>query len=131
MMIAETRALASVPDQLGSAEAAPLACAGVTTFNALRRAGLKAGDLVAVQGIGGLGHLGIQFARRMGFHTVALGRGEEKERLAIDLGAHAYIDTAKVDGAAVLQTMGGANAILATAPSTTAPHSHNAGARQR
>jgi alcohol dehydrogenase, propanol-preferring len=120
MMIAEARALAAVPEQLNSHDAAPLACAGVTTFNALRRAGLKAGDLVAVQGVGGLGHLGIQFARRMGFHTVAIGRGAEKEQLAKNLGAHAYIDTAKEDGAAALQKMGGASAILATAPSGSA-----------
>jgi NADPH:quinone reductase-like Zn-dependent oxidoreductase len=104
-------------DDLRSAEAAPLLCAGITTYNALRNAGLRGGDLVAVQGIGGLGHLGIQFARHMGFHTVAIGRGREKEKLAKDLGAHVYIDTAVDDAAAVLQRMGGARAILATAPS--------------
>src|SRR5258708_2918662 len=93
VMIAEARALASVPDELSSAEAAPLLCAGITTYNALRNAGLRAGDLVAVQGIGGLGHLGVQFARHMGFRTVAIGRGREKEKLAKDLGAHVYIDT--------------------------------------
>src|SRR6058998_510337 len=117
LMIAEARALASIPDELTSAEAAPLLCAGITTFNALRNAGLRGGDLVAVQGIGGLGHLGIQFARHMGFRTVAMGRGREKEKLAKDLGAHVYIDTAVDDAAAVLQRMGGARAILATAPS--------------
>src|ERR1700684_2713955 len=117
MMIAEARGLASIPDELSSAEAAPLLCAGITTYNALRNAGLRGGDLVAVQGIGGLGHLGIQFARHMGFHTVAIGRGGEKEKLAKDLGAHVYIDTAVDDAAAVLQRMGGARAILATAPS--------------
>jgi propanol-preferring alcohol dehydrogenase len=115
--IAEARALASIPDELTSAEAAPLLCAGITTYNALRNAGLRGGDLVAVQGIGGLGHLGVQFARHMGFHTVAVGRGHEKEKLARDLGAHVYIDTAVDDTAAVLQRMGGARAILATAPS--------------
>jgi len=115
-MIAESRAVASIPDELNSAEAAPLLCAGITTYNALRNAGLRAGDLVAVQGIGGLGHLGIQFARHMGFHTVAIGRGREKEKLAKQLGAHVYIDTAD-DAAAALQRMGGARAILATAPS--------------
>jgi alcohol dehydrogenase, propanol-preferring len=78
VMIAEARGIASIPDELGSAEAAPLLCAGITTYNALRNAGLHGGDLVAVQGIGGLGHLGIQFARQMGFHTVAIGRGGEK-----------------------------------------------------
>ena len=116
-MIAEARGLAAIPDDLGSVEAAPLLCAGVTTYNALRNAGLRAGDLVAVQGIGGLGHLGIQFARRMGFRTVALGRGGEKEATARELGAHVYVDTARDDAVAVLQRMGGARAILATAPS--------------
>src|SRR5467141_3523521 len=116
VMIAEARALASIPDELTSAEAAPLLCAGITTFNALRNASLRAGDLVAIQGVGGLGHLGIQFARRMGFKTVALNRGKEKEKLAKDLGAHVYIDTSADDAAAVLQRMGGAAAILATAP---------------
>ena len=117
VMIAEARALSSVPDELTSAEAAPLLCAGITTFNALRNAGLRGGDLVAVQGIGGLGHLGIQFARHMGFRTVAIGKGRDKEKLAKDLGAHLYIDTVVDDAAAVLQRMGGARAILATAPS--------------
>ncbi len=117
VMIAESRGIASIPDELNSVEAAPLLCAGITTFNALRNAGLRGGDLVAVQGIGGLGHLGIQFARHMGFHTVAIGRGRGKEKLAKDLGAHVYIDAAVDDAAAVLQRMGGARAILATAPS--------------
>ena len=117
VMIAEARALSSVPDELTSAEAAPLLCAGITTYNALRNAGLRGGDLVAVQGIGGLGHLGVQFARHMGFRTVAIGKGRDKEKLAKGLGAHVYIDTAVDDAAAVLQRMGGARAILATAPS--------------
>jgi D-arabinose 1-dehydrogenase-like Zn-dependent alcohol dehydrogenase len=117
VMIAESRGLVSVPDELTSAEAAPLLCAGITTYNALRNAGLRGGDLVAVQGIGGLGHLGIQFARHMGFRTVALGRGREKEKLAKDLGAHVYVDTAVEDGSAVLQRLGGARAILATGTS--------------
>ena len=120
VMIAEARALSSVPDELTSAEAAPLLCAGITTYNALRNAGLRGGDLVAVQGIGGLGHLGVQFARHMGFRTVAIGKGGDKEKLAKDLGAHVYIDTAVDDAAAVLQRMGGARAILATAPSGSA-----------
>ena len=115
VMIAEARGLASIPDELSSAEAAPLLCAGITTYNALRNAGLRGGDLVAVQGIGGLGHLGVQFARHMGFHTVAIGRGRQKEKLAKDLGAHVYIDTTVDDAAAALQRMGGARAILATA----------------
>ena len=117
VMIAEARAIASVPEELSSAEAAPLLCAGITTYNALRNAGLRGGDLVAVQGVGGLGHLGIQFARRMGFRTVAIGRGREKEKLAKDLGAHVYIDAAAEDAPAALQHMGGARAILASGTS--------------
>jgi alcohol dehydrogenase, propanol-preferring len=120
VMIAEARAIASIPDELSSADAAPLLCAGVTTYNALRNAGLRAGDLVAVQGIGGLGHLGVQFARHMGFRAVAIGRGRDKEKLAKDLGAHFYIDAAVEDGAAMLQRMGGARAILATGTSGSA-----------
>jgi len=117
VMIAEARGIAAIPDELTPAEAAPLLCAGITTYNALRNAGLRGGDLVAVQGIGGLGHLGVQFARRMGFHTVAIGRGREKEKLAKDLGAHVYVDAAAGDAAAELQRMGGARAILATGTS--------------
>jgi D-arabinose 1-dehydrogenase-like Zn-dependent alcohol dehydrogenase len=117
VMIAEARGIAYIPDELSSAEAAPLLCAGVTTYNALRNAGLRSGDLVAVQGIGGLGHLGIQFARQMGFRTVAIGRGRDKEKLAKDLGAHLYIDAAGEDAAAVLQRIGGARAILASGTS--------------
>ena len=117
LMIAEARGIASIPDELSSAEAAPLLCAGVTTYNALRNAGLRSGDLVAVQGIGGLGHLGVQFARHMGFRTVAIGRGRDKEKLAKDLGAHFYIDAASEDAAAALQRMGGARGILATGTS--------------
>jgi D-arabinose 1-dehydrogenase-like Zn-dependent alcohol dehydrogenase len=89
----------------------------VTTYNALRNAGLRGGDLVTVQGIGGLGHLGVQFARHMGFHTVAIGRGAGKEKLAKELGAHVYIDTLAGDAAAALQRLGGAAAILATGTS--------------
>jgi propanol-preferring alcohol dehydrogenase len=117
VMIAEARGIASIPDELTSVDAAPLLCAGITTYNALRNAGLRGGDLVAVQGIGGLGHLGIQFARHMGFRTVAIGRGREKEKLAKNLGAHEYVDTAVEDAAAALQRLGGARAVLATAPS--------------
>src|SRR5438094_7772829 len=119
-MIAEARAISAVPDELTSAEAARLLCAGITTYNALRNAGLRGGDLVAVQGLGGLGHLGIQFARHLGFRTVAIGRGRDKEKLAKDLGAHVYIDTAAEDVVAVLQRMGGARAILATGTSGNA-----------
>src|SRR5882672_4449351 len=117
VMIAEARGIASIPDELTSIEAAPLLCAGITTYNALRNAGLRGGDLVAVQGIGGLGHLGVQFARHMGFLTVAIGRRGDKEKLAKDLGARVYVDTAVEDAAAALQRLGGARAILATAPS--------------
>jgi alcohol dehydrogenase, propanol-preferring len=117
VMIAEARAIVAIPDGLSAVEAAPLLCAGVTTYNCLRNAGLRPGDLVAIQGIGGLGHLGVQFARRMGFRTVAIGRGADKAVLAKELGAHHYVDGAAEDPAAALQRMGGARAILATAPS--------------
>ncbi|RXH57110.1 alcohol dehydrogenase [Granulicella sibirica] len=117
VVIAEARAAAIIPEELTPAEAAPLLCAGVTTFNALRNAGLRSGDLVAIQGIGGLGHLGVQFASRMGFHTVAIGRGADKANLAAELGAHEYIDGAAEDPVAALQRLGGARAILCTAPS--------------
>jgi D-arabinose 1-dehydrogenase-like Zn-dependent alcohol dehydrogenase len=120
VMIAEAHGIAAIPDELTSVEAAPLLCAGITTYNALRNAGLRGGELVAVQGIGGLGHLGVQFARHLGFRTVAIGKGRDKEKLAKDLGAHVYIDSAVDDAAAVLQRMGGARAILATTPSGNA-----------
>src|SRR6201984_63477 len=107
-MIAEGRGISSVPDELTSAEAASLLCAGITHYNAPRNDGLRGGDLVAVQGIGGLGHLGVQFARHMGFRTVAIGKGRDKEKLAKDLGAHLYIDAAVEDAAAALQGRGGA-----------------------
>ena len=116
VMIAEARALALIPDELESVDAVPLVCAGITTFNALRNAG-RAGDTVAIQRIGGLGHLGVQFARKMGFRTVAIGGGPDKEHLATKLGAHVYIDAKAEDAAAALQKLGGANVILATAPS--------------
>ena len=119
MMIAEARALSLVPDNLKSEEAAPLLCAGITTFNALRNAG-RAGNTVAIQGIGGLGHLGVQFARKMGFRTIAIGGGPDKEHLAAKLGAYIYIDSKAEDAAAALQKLGGADVILATAPSGAA-----------
>ncbi|MDP7344440.1 MAG: alcohol dehydrogenase [Alphaproteobacteria bacterium] len=115
-MTAEESALARIPDDLTSAAAPPPLCAGVTTFNSLRNSGARAGDLVAIQGVGGLGHLGIQFAARMGFRTVALSRGRDKENLAKSLGAHAYIDTAADSVGEALSAMGGARVILATAP---------------
>jgi D-arabinose 1-dehydrogenase-like Zn-dependent alcohol dehydrogenase len=115
-VIVPAEAVALMPDDLPADEAAPLLCAGITVFNALRNSGARAGDLVAVQGIGGLGHLGIQFARQMGFRTVAIGRGGDKQPLAKKLGAHEYIDTSAGDPAAALQKMGGAHVVLATAP---------------
>src|SRR6516165_9300645 len=120
-MIAPAEALALIPDDLPPEEAGPFMCAGVTVFNALRNSGARPGDLVAVQGIGGLGHLGIQYARQMGFQTVALGRGKDKEPLARKLGAHHYIDSgAGNTAAAELQKLGGARVILATAPNAAA-----------
>lgn len=115
-VLAPDHALAAVPDDLDPADAAPLMCAGVTTFNALRNSGAQPGELVAVQGVGGLGHLGIQFARAMGTHTVALSRGEAKRELATDLGAHRYVDTTQDDPVEALQALGGARVVLATAP---------------
>ena len=115
-MVAPAEAVAAIPDDLLAADAAPLLCAGITVYNALRHSGASAGDLVAVQGIGGLGHLGIQYARQMGFRTFAIGRGKDKEALARKLGAHHYVDSAAGDPAAELQKFGGARVILATAP---------------
>jgi D-arabinose 1-dehydrogenase-like Zn-dependent alcohol dehydrogenase len=115
-LITSAQGLAKIPDALGFAEAAPLLCAGITTFNALRHSGALPGDLVAVQGLGGLGHLGIQYANKMGFETVAIGRGQDKQDFAAKLGAHHYIDTSAGDPAEVLQRLGGAKTILATAP---------------
>jgi D-arabinose 1-dehydrogenase-like Zn-dependent alcohol dehydrogenase len=115
-MVAPAEAVAAIPDDLSAADAAPLLCAGITVYNALRNSGARAGDLVAVQGIGGLGHLGVQYARQMGFRTFAIGRGKDKEALARKLGAVHYLDTAAVDPVAELQKAGGAHVILATAP---------------
>ena len=115
-MISPAEAVAAIPDELSAADAAPLLCAGITVFNALRNSGARPGDLVAVQGIGGLGHLGIQYARQMGFRTFAIGRGKDKEALARKLGAAHYIDSGAGDPAAELQKFGGAKIILATAP---------------
>jgi len=112
--------LALVPEELSPVEAAPLMCAGVTTFNCLRNSGARPGDVVAVIGLGGLGHLGIQFAAKSGFKTVALGRGKDKEPLAAKLGAKHYIDTGSQDAAAELQKLGGAKVILATVTSAEA-----------
>jgi len=119
-MIAPAEALAALPPGLPAEEAGPFMCAGVTVFNALRNSGARPGDVVAVQGIGGLGHLGVQYALRMGFETVALGRGKDKEPLAKELGAHHYIDSSTADPVAELQKLGGARVILATAPDAKA-----------
>src|ERR1700677_2008827 len=119
-MIAHVSAVAHVPDDLDAVESAPLLCAGVTTFNALRHSGAGPGDLVAVHGVGGLGHLGIQFAARLGFRVVAVNRGRDKEELARTLGAHEYIDSSEGDPAAALRHLGGARAILATVTNAAA-----------
>jgi D-arabinose 1-dehydrogenase-like Zn-dependent alcohol dehydrogenase len=113
-MVAPAIAAAAVPDELSHVEAAPLMCAGVTTFNALRHSGAGPGELVAVFGLGGLGHLGVQYAAKMGFRTVAIARGKDKEALARQLGAWRYIDSQTDDPAAALQKLGGAKAVLAT-----------------
>ncbi len=118
-MIAPQDALARIPDSLAPADAGPLLCAGITTFNALRHSGAGPGDLVAIQGVGGLGHLGIQFANKFGYRVAAVGRGKENEALARKLGAHIYID-ANGNPAEALQKLGGARVILATAPAAKA-----------
>ena len=119
-LVAPSAALAAIPEGLPAEEAGPFMCAGVTVYNALRHSGARGGDLVAVHGIGGLGHLGVQYARRLGFRTVAIGRGRDKEPLAKQLGAHDYIDAGVVDAAVALQKLGGARVILATAPNAAA-----------
>ena len=119
-MIAPSSALAAIPDELPAEEAGPFMCAGVTVYNGLRNSGARAGDVVAVHGIGGLGHLGVQYARRMGFETVAINRESDKEALAQKLGAHHYIDSIAQDAVAELQKLGGARVILATAPNAQA-----------
>jgi alcohol dehydrogenase len=114
MMIARGTGLVAIPDELNSEEAAPILCAGIATFNALKKSGAEAGDLVAVLGIGGLGHMALQYASKMGFKVAAVGRGQDIAEDALKLGAHGYIDTAKQDAAGKLQSMGGANAVIAT-----------------
>jgi D-arabinose 1-dehydrogenase-like Zn-dependent alcohol dehydrogenase len=119
-VVVRSNAMALIPDELAAEDAAPLLCAGLTTYNALRHSGARGGDLVAILGIGGLGHLGVQFARRLGFHTVAIARGREKEKPARRLGAHRYIDSTAQDPAQELTRLGGARVILATVTSTAA-----------
>jgi propanol-preferring alcohol dehydrogenase len=115
-MTARAEVLAAIPQELSSVEAAPLLCAGSTSFGALRNSGAQGGDLVAIHGLGGLGHLALQFAVRLGFRTVVLSRGKEKQELARTLGAHAFIDTSSADAAKELKKMGGARVILCLAP---------------
>jgi D-arabinose 1-dehydrogenase-like Zn-dependent alcohol dehydrogenase len=119
-MIAPAETLAAIPDALPAEEAGPLMCAGVTVYNALRNSGARAGEVVAVHGIGGLGHLGVQYARQMGFETVAINRGHDNASLARQLGVHHDIDATAQDAVAELQTRGGARVILATAPNAQA-----------
>ncbi len=119
-MVAPIEALAALPDNLKDAEAAPLLCAGITTYNALRHSGALPGDLVAVQGIGGLGHLGVQYANKFGYKVAAVGRGPENAALAKKLGAHVYIDSQATNAAQELQKLGGAQVIMGTAPSSKA-----------
>jgi alcohol dehydrogenase/propanol-preferring alcohol dehydrogenase len=119
-MVAPADALAAIPDDLAAVDAAPLLCAGITTYNALRHSGARGGDLVAVLGVGGLGHLGLQFAAKLGFDTVAIARGPDKKELALRLGARRYLDSQAVDAAAALRELGGARVILATATSSKA-----------
>jgi D-arabinose 1-dehydrogenase-like Zn-dependent alcohol dehydrogenase len=119
-MVAPVEALVAIPDSLSDADAAPLLCAGITTYNSLRHSGALPGDLVAVQGVGGLGHLGIQFAQKFGYRVAAIGRGSENSALAKKLGASLYIDSTSTNAAEALQKLGGAQVILATAPSSKA-----------
>jgi len=116
-MLISAAALAFIPDEISATDAAPLLCAGVTTFNALRNSGARSGDLVAILGLGGLGHLGVQFASRMGFETVAIARGREKEPFAQKLGAKHYFDSESQNVAAELEKLGGAKVILSTVTS--------------
>jgi propanol-preferring alcohol dehydrogenase len=119
-VLARRESLAAIPDALSATEAAPLLCAGITTYNALRHSQARAGDLVAVLGIGGLGHLGVQFARHMGFNTIAIARGQDKKELATTLGAHHYIDSQAQNVSEELNKLGGARVVLATATSSQA-----------
>ena len=116
-VIAPTEALALIPDELSATEAAPLMCAGITTYNALRNSGARPGDVVAILGIGGLGHLGVQFASKMGFRTIAIARGKDEEELVKNLGARQYIDNRSQNAVEELNKLGGAKVILATVPS--------------
>jgi len=129
--VVRAEAVARIPDGLSPEDAGPLLCAGITTYNALRNSGVRPGDTVAVQGIGGLGHLGIQYAAQMGLRTVALSSGSSKEALARELGAHEYIDTSKTGASEGLQRLGGADLVLATAPNADAIASTLGGLKPR
>ncbi|MDP9408759.1 MAG: alcohol dehydrogenase catalytic domain-containing protein [Actinomycetota bacterium] len=130
-MLAPADTLAAIPDALSDTDAAPLMCAGVTTFHGLRESGARAGDVVAVLGLGGLGHLGVQLAEKMGFETVAIARGGEKGAFARELGAHHYIDSTASDVAGELQRLGGASAVIATANDAAAMTATVGGLRSR
>ena len=130
-VVVPQEAVARIPDELEATSAAPLLCAGITTFNALRNSGARAGDTVAVQGIGGLGHLAIQYAARMGFRTVAVSHGSDKLGLARELGAHEYVDTQRTSAAEGLAKLGGADLVLATAPNGPAIQSTLGGLKPR
>jgi D-arabinose 1-dehydrogenase-like Zn-dependent alcohol dehydrogenase len=119
-VLVKSNALAAIPDDLADEDAAPLLCAGITTYNALRNSGARGGDLVAILGVGGLGHLGIQFAAKLGFRTVAIARGTDKEQQARELGAHDYIDSKAGNPGEALQAMAGAKVILSTIASREA-----------
>src|ERR1035441_3409129 len=119
-VLVRATAMASMPDDLSAEEAGPLLCAGITTYNALRNSGARGGDRVAILGVGGLGHLGVQFAAKLGFETVAIARGTDKEALAKELGAHHYIDNQTQDVAGALQALGGAKVVLGTVTSNAA-----------
>jgi D-arabinose 1-dehydrogenase-like Zn-dependent alcohol dehydrogenase len=129
--VVPAESVARIPEKLSATDAGPLLCAGVTTYNSLRNSGARAGDTVAVQGIGGLGHLALQYASRMGFRTVAISRGADKEELARRLGAHEYVDTQKTSLADGLKALGGADLLLATAPNAPAIASTIAGLKPR
>jgi D-arabinose 1-dehydrogenase-like Zn-dependent alcohol dehydrogenase len=130
-VVVRANAMASIPDELAASDAAPLLCAGITTYNGLRHSGVRGGDRVAVLGIGGLGHLGVQFAVKLGLETIAIARGVDKEPLARELGAHHYIDSTAGDPAQALQELGGVDLILSTVTSSDAMAAAFGGLRPR
>jgi D-arabinose 1-dehydrogenase-like Zn-dependent alcohol dehydrogenase len=130
-VLVRANAMALMPEELAAADAAPLLCAGITTYNALRRSGARGGDRVAVLGVGGLGHLGVQFARRLGFETMAIARGTDKQEMALQLGAHHYIDSTAGDPGQALAELGGADVILSTVTNAEAMAAVFGGLRPR